>query len=243
MIETQLHFRQMQLLQNNRRSNRDEVAQATNDLAHSRGQSRQRCAKRTQSRGSGRADARLKAREAELELYLAEARPVWMCPPGIPRQKGRPGTTGNPIGRISEERANDGEAHCPAHASGWQSNDPLRYAKVPLPDSDHVKIIEATAEQILAALEFVRRWLAEKECPRAFADGVAHRLLTAGAVTAADYAEAMFTADGQDFMHGKLVAPPRRYHALDAALSPLSGNPRAGGHRAMVARGLHNATR
>ena len=69
-----------------------------------------------------------------------------------------------------------------------------------------MRIIEATADQALASLEFIRAWVAAKEQQRNFADKVVHCLLTEADVTAADYAEALFTAEGLEFMHDKLVA-------------------------------------
>jgi len=118
----------------------------------------------------------------------------------------------------------------------WQPNDALLHARVPLPDGGNVKIIEATPEQAMASLGFVRHWLADREMRRAFADDVAQWLLTDSEVTAADYAEALFIADGLKFMYGKLAAL-QRHCALDADLSPASGNVGARSDRAMVALG------
>lgn len=86
----------------------------------------------------------------------------------------------------------------------WRGNDVLE-AKVPTPDGSHVRIIEATPEQVITSLEFVRHWLVDREKQRPFANDVLARL-HAEPVTALEYAEAMYIPDGLEFMSAKLVA-------------------------------------
>ena len=134
---------------------------------------------------------------------------------------------------------------------GWQPNDAL-WAKVPLPDGGYVRISEAMPVQAFHSLEFLRRWLAEKERRRAFADDVAARICepcvtaeeyarAAGRVTAEEYAEAMFIAEGLAIHERQACRALFRHHARNPALSPLPSNARARGHRAMVAMGPLNA--
>jgi hypothetical protein len=88
---------------------------------------------------------------------------------------------------------------------GWKSNDALQ-AMVPLPDGTFVQISQATPEEAFASLDFMRRWLADREEQRSFADGVANRLYLEGsAVTAKDYAAAISIADTREFMSAKLI--------------------------------------
>jgi hypothetical protein len=74
---------------------------------------------------------------------------------------------------------------------GWKLNDALQ-AMVPLPDGTFVQISQATPEQAFASLDFMRRWPADREEQRSFADGVANCLYQeCTAVKAKEYAAAV----------------------------------------------------
>jgi hypothetical protein len=98
----------------------------------------------------------------------------------------------------------------------WGPNDALQ-ARVPIPCSNYVRIIEATPEQAIASLEFMREWLAAEERQRPFVEDMIARLRApvttaeqyrkaAGDITAEGYSKALHIADGLQFISAKLVA-------------------------------------
>jgi hypothetical protein len=97
----------------------------------------------------------------------------------------------------------------------WPGNDDLR-AMVPISATHWVRIIEATAEQVIASLDHLRAVLASWQARRPFADNVAQRLsssapsltgsLAQGQMlpTAAEYGEAVHSAEMLAFISAKL---------------------------------------
>jgi DNA-binding ferritin-like protein len=88
--------------------------------------------------------------------------------------------------------------------STHEKNDALR-AMVPLPDGVFVMVRQATPEQALASLEYMRRRLADQAGQRAFAEQIAERLRQQEEVTAQQYANALSTASVLEFVSAKLA--------------------------------------
>jgi hypothetical protein len=87
----------------------------------------------------------------------------------------------------------------------WRGNGAL-WATVPTSDDDWVRIIEAGAEQISASLDFLRAQWETSHSGYGQATDVSHRLVTRDRMpTAAEYAEALHTADMLAFIGEKLT--------------------------------------
>jgi hypothetical protein len=89
-------------------------------------------------------------------------------------------------------------------SGGWHDNAEL-WAKVPTAAATWVRIIEATGEQIIASLAYLRATLATWEARRGLADEGAGRMSPISRLpTAAEYAEAVYIADMLAFTAAKL---------------------------------------
>jgi hypothetical protein len=88
----------------------------------------------------------------------------------------------------------------------WHDNSIL-WAMIPATTNNWVRIIEATPEQTMAALNFLRAVLATWSAKCRFAQDIAERMTAAGTLpTAEEYAEALHIADMLAFTSTRLVA-------------------------------------
>jgi hypothetical protein len=76
---------------------------------------------------------------------------------------------------------------------------------VPTPAAEWVRVVEATPDQAVAALDYLRATMATWDTRRPAAAGILDRLLTDDTPTAAEYAEAIHIADMLVFTSTKLV--------------------------------------
>jgi hypothetical protein len=76
---------------------------------------------------------------------------------------------------------------------------------VPTPAGEWVRVVEATADQVAAALDYLRATMATWDPRRPVSAGILDRLFRGEPPTAAEYAEAIHIADMLVFISAKLV--------------------------------------